>query len=193
MQRQLALAESRANQAQEALAALQAERNPDGKPRRHQAVSFKPIVLFEASSQGPVLRNALGHLGRQGKVIEDSLEQDEAMGQGVSAETQALLAGYQAQGADLEQQVQQYSSTFCGQHATFASKLASFGCHSAHPCNWAIAGTDAGKLDNAGALLDQLADLEGQGQQLQARANAMRKPTTRTVSTSSASEVLPST
>jgi hypothetical protein len=53
-------------------------------------------------------------------------------------------------------------------------------------------GTDAGRLDNTGALLDQLAELETHGRQLQARANGLSKPSTRTVSTSRTSEVLPS-
>jgi hypothetical protein len=95
------------------LTALQADRDPDAKARRHPTVSFKPTVSYlEPSSQGPVLRNALGHLARQRQLIEDSLEQDEQADTGVSPETQALLAGYQAQGADVQQQVQQYAGTF---------------------------------------------------------------------------------
>lgn len=105
MQRQLALAETRAQQAQDALGALQTDAATTPRARRN--VTFKP-TLTAADQEGQALRSALAGLQRQGNVIDDAIDADSQAGRGLSAETQALLDGYQAQGAALQSQVDQY-------------------------------------------------------------------------------------
>jgi hypothetical protein len=60
-------------------------------------------VDFE--DQAPVLRSAIAALNTQARLIDLAIEDDEADEAGPSARTQGLLNSYQAQGADLQRQV----------------------------------------------------------------------------------------
>jgi len=61
------------------------------------------------AEQAPVLRSAIAALSAQEGLIQASIDKDAGRRQGVSDKTQALLAGYQAQGAELQHQVGRYA------------------------------------------------------------------------------------
>jgi hypothetical protein len=141
-------------------------------------------VDFE--DQAPVLRSAIAALTAQEDLIQASISRDESRRQGPSDKTQALLAGYQSQGAELQHQVERYA----GEH--YSGRV---GLWSAHAC--LSSASDAGKtassaMDKPVILTTQLEELESKGQQLQAKANALPQPRRTTSTTTTTIRELPS-